>query len=178
MDTVPNTQLPSQTYSQKTFPKRQFLLTLTIWFIIMLTGVVLIYLLKENNKIPPSITKIYGNTYQPKLHDEKSFYIYQDTKDSSLLGYGVFYNFNGNIKSIQPISGGSQIILNIEDPALPKIILTPKTKVFFGYNHFNYTGMGTTSDIKENLYVKLVVYYSISRNTWVLAEAYIPEKNK
>lgn len=178
MDTLPNTQLPPQVYSQKTLSIGQILLTLTIWVIIILSGVVLIYFLKENNKIPQFITNTYDITYQPKLQNEKSFYVYQDTKDASLLGYGVFYNFNGNIKSIRPVPGGSQIILNIDDPSLPTIILTPKTKVFFGYNHFNYTGMGSVSDIKENLYVKLVLYYSLSRNTWVLAEAYIPENNK
>lgn len=170
-DTQANSEI---TYKPGDFNKK-LLLTFVSWLLFILVGGVGAIYININNLTPNILLETYSTEFQPILRNEKSFYLYQDTKDNSLLWFGIFYVFTGKIKDITPIPEGNQITLAVDDAVLPQFIVDSNTKFFFGYNHFNYSGMGTSADLKQNLNVRLVTYYSLSRQKWLLTEVYIPE---
>lgn len=145
-----------------------------VWVILLVAGVLFIFFFRFSPQFEQIVhSGLYPTNFTPQLLANGTFYIRQDLNEPTLAGYGVFYNFEGTITEVKPVEDGAQIFLDTPINNLPEFIVTPKTEIIFGTNHFDMKGFGSLSDLAPETKVKVVVGYSFYRKAWFLKNVYL-----
>lgn len=98
-------------------------------------------------------------------------------ESASMKNFGFDYVISGTVLEVKDTSEGKEIVLENQNPKIPRLLIGPDTEILIGYSYNQRTGSATVQDLKPSTKANFLVMYFFKSKEWILKYIFIEPIN-